>query len=158
MVTTDALVGLYQHYDDQANTPFTGAARARRIADRLYAILNKTYRPKLLRALPKNASDAVEQINQMSDEEFEAFITTTSLPSGTACETESDEPRYELTVDHDEGNDWYSLRWNVHLTRSFGGSSIRKTVAAYVYQNAAETLVIVLPKDQETLELLWTNL
>lgn len=163
MVNTNDLVRLWQHYDDQSKTPFTGHAHAKFIADRIDAILSSPNKTKLLRQLPKSASDAVSVIKGMNDVEFDAFlkgvITSSDIP---ACEPETEppyeEPRYIVSIDYDRYNDFLSERWNVHLTRKDDNSENMKTVAAYAYRNAAEALAHILPTDQDILKELWTNL
>lgn len=94
MVNTTDLVRLWQHYDDQAQTPFTGAQRARKLADRIDAVLKSPNKTKLLRSLPRDAAGpggAIDIIEHMNNVEFDAFlggvISSSDIP---ACETHAE--------------------------------------------------------------------
>jgi len=88
MVNTNDLVRLWQYYDEQSNTPFTGHEHAKFLANRIDAVLNSPDKTKLLRQLPKSASEAVSVIEGMNDVEFDAFlkgiISSSDIP---ACQT-----------------------------------------------------------------------
>jgi hypothetical protein len=178
MVTTDALVRLWQHYDDQANTPFTGAKRARKLADRMDVVLKSPNSRRILRALPKDATDAVDVIEHMSDVEFDGFIhgvitkydiggeTTGKAgyvePPESIAETQalSCEQEYEPTYSVIKEFQRRENRWAVFVRRKdFDGPITDKLVGMYAYESQADAVIkALLYLDEKTLKEMWMYL